>query len=78
MGEFSITHWLIILAIVLIFMGPSKLPALGKSLGEAIRGFKKGLNTDSPESHDANRQISHSPNEKGDTVGEKATDKNKA
>lgn len=44
MGEFSISHWLILLAILLIFFGPSKLPQLGKSMGEAIRGFKKGLN----------------------------------
>jgi sec-independent protein translocase protein TatA len=34
---------LIILAIALLFFGPSKLPQLGASLGEAIRGFKKGM-----------------------------------
>jgi len=34
---------LIILAIALLFFGPSKLPQLGASLGEAIRGFKRGL-----------------------------------
>jgi sec-independent protein translocase protein TatA len=33
----------IILVIALVLFGPSKLPSLGKSLGEAIRGFKKGL-----------------------------------
>ena len=33
----------IILAIALLFFGPSKLPQLGASLGEAIRGFKKGV-----------------------------------
>lgn len=43
MGGFSITHWIIILVILLIVLGPSKLPGLGKGLGEAIRGFKKGL-----------------------------------
>ncbi len=43
MGGFSITHWIIILVIVLIVLGPRKLPELGKGLGEAIRGFKKGL-----------------------------------
>lgn len=37
---------LIIIAIILIFFGPSRLPGLGKSLGEAIRGFKKGINGD--------------------------------
>ena len=27
-------------AIALLFFGPAKLPQLGKSIGEAIRGFK--------------------------------------
>jgi len=34
---------MVILVIALLVFGPSKLPSLGKSLGEAIRGFKKGL-----------------------------------
>lgn len=44
MGEFSLTHILIVLIIVLLFFGPSKLPQLGQSVGKAIRGFKEGLN----------------------------------
>ncbi|MCK5567727.1 MAG: twin-arginine translocase TatA/TatE family subunit [Actinomycetia bacterium] len=32
----------IILVIALIIFGPKKLPELGKSLGQAIRGFKEG------------------------------------
>ena len=43
MGEFSLTHILLLSVIVLIFFGPSRLPALGQSLGKAIRGFKQGL-----------------------------------
>ena len=35
---------LVILALALLFFGPSKLPQLGASLGQAIKGFKKGLN----------------------------------
>jgi len=35
---------LVILALALLFFGPSKLPQLGSSLGQAIRGFKRGLN----------------------------------
>jgi len=34
---------IIVLIIGLVVFGPSKLPSLGKSLGEAIRGFKKGI-----------------------------------
>ena len=43
MGEFSIWHVLIILGVILIFFGPSRLPGLGNSLGKAIRGFKEGI-----------------------------------
>ena len=32
-----------VLVLALLFFGPSKLPQLGSSLGEAIKGFKKGL-----------------------------------
>ena len=34
---------LLILAIVLLLFGTTKLPALGKGLGEAIRNFKQGM-----------------------------------
>jgi sec-independent protein translocase protein TatA len=40
----SITHIIILLVIVLLIFGPKNLPKLGQSLGEAIKGFKKGLN----------------------------------
>ncbi|MBX7231691.1 MAG: twin-arginine translocase TatA/TatE family subunit [Bdellovibrionales bacterium] len=46
MGGMSIWHLLILLTIVLLFFGPSRLGDLGKSLGQAVRGFKKGLNED--------------------------------
>jgi sec-independent protein translocase protein TatA len=36
----------IVLVILLLLFGPKRLPGLGKSLGESIKGFKKGL-TDS-------------------------------
>jgi sec-independent protein translocase protein TatA len=34
---------LVLLVIALVIFGPSKLPSLGKGIGEAIRGLKKGL-----------------------------------
>jgi len=40
----SMSHIIILAVIVLIFiMGPAKLPQLGRGLGDAIRGFKKGM-----------------------------------
>ena len=43
MGEFSIFHWLIVLAIVLIFFGGRRIPAVMKGMGEGIRSFKEGI-----------------------------------
>ena len=40
---------IVIFVVALLVFGPSKLPELGKSLGEAIRGFKKAMSeTDKP------------------------------
>lgn len=43
MGEFSIFHWMIVLAIVLILFGGRKIPEVMKGLGEGIRNFKEGM-----------------------------------
>jgi sec-independent protein translocase protein TatA len=41
MGElFQPTHLLLVAIIAMIFLGPKRLPELGKGLGEGIRGFK--------------------------------------
>lgn len=43
-GLFQPMHLIIVVGIVLLLFGPKKLPELGKGLGEAIRGFKQGMN----------------------------------
>ena len=44
MGSFSIWHWLIVLAVVLLlFGGGGKIPKLMKDMGTGINSFKKGL-----------------------------------
>lgn len=43
MGEFSLWHWLVVIAIALLLFGPSKLADLGKGLGEGIRNFKSAV-----------------------------------
>ena len=45
-GIFQIKHLLVILVIVLLIFGPSKLSELGKSLGEGIRNFKHSVKDD--------------------------------
>jgi len=42
----GIQELLVILVIVLVIFGPSKLPQIGSGLGKAIRDFKKGVSGD--------------------------------
>jgi len=43
MGSFSIWHWLIVLAIVVLVFGTKKLKNIGGDLGAAVKGFKDGM-----------------------------------
>lgn len=43
MGSFSIWHWLIVLAIVVLVFGTKKLKNIGTDLGGAVKGFKDGI-----------------------------------
>jgi sec-independent protein translocase protein TatA len=43
MGGFSLWHWLIVLVIVVLVFGTKRLGNVGKDLGEAVKGFKKGM-----------------------------------
>jgi sec-independent protein translocase protein TatA len=43
-GSLGAPEILVIFIVALVVFGPSKLPEFGKSLGEAIRGFKKAIN----------------------------------
>ncbi|MBQ7816503.1 MAG: twin-arginine translocase TatA/TatE family subunit [Oscillospiraceae bacterium] len=41
-GRLGMGELLLILAVVLIIFGPAKLPALAKSMGQAVAEFRKG------------------------------------
>jgi sec-independent protein translocase protein TatA len=43
MGDLGMLELLVIIAVVLLLFGGSRLPEVGRSLGGAIRGFKSGL-----------------------------------
>src|SRR5207245_7701536 len=47
---------LVILLIVLVLFGGSKLPDLAKSLGRSMKEFKKGIGAESEEGADPNAQ----------------------
>jgi sec-independent protein translocase protein TatA len=46
MGSFSIWHWLIVLAIIVLIFGTKKLRNLGGDLGSAVKGFKDGMKSE--------------------------------
>jgi sec-independent protein translocase protein TatA len=46
MGSMSITHWLIVLVIVVLLFGTKKLTNIGGDLASAIKNFRKGLQDD--------------------------------
>ncbi len=56
MGGLSITHWLIVLAVVVLIFGTSKLRNIGKDLGGAVKGFKEGMKS---EEEEAAKQVEH-------------------
>ncbi len=43
MGSFSVTHWLIVLVVLMLVFGTKKLGSAGSDLGKAVKGFKDGL-----------------------------------
>ena len=53
MGEFSIWHWLVILAIVLVIFGTKKLRNVGSDLGGAIKSFKQAMKEEADKAESA-------------------------
>lgn len=51
-GKLGAGELILILCIVLVIFGPSKLPQVGKSIGEAIREFRKGATQTQKEIND--------------------------
>ena len=68
MGSFSIWHWLIVLVVVLLVFGTKRLRGAGRDLGEAVKGFKKGMSDDDK----ASGELDHQPQQgREDTVSGK-------
>lgn len=59
MGSFSITHWLILLVVVVVVFGTSKLRNAGKDLGGAVKGFKEAVKDEETEHARKRRVLDH-------------------
>ena len=46
MGIFDWKHWVVILIVVVLVFGTKRLKNLGSDVGEAIKSFRKSVNTE--------------------------------
>lgn len=46
MGIFDWKHWVVILIVVVLVFGTKRLKTLGSDVGEAVKGFRKAMNTE--------------------------------
>lgn len=80
MGTFSIWHWLIVLAVVLVlFGGGGKIPKLMRDMGQGINAFKKGLKEEDKAKGKGKADAEpHTPIENEPTVSTQVEEKDKA
>jgi sec-independent protein translocase protein TatA len=66
MGSFSLMHWIVVLAIILILFGAGKLPRVMGDFAKGIKAFKAGMKEeDDPEASATPAQV---PPPAGSTV----------
>ena len=79
MGTWSIWHWIVVLAIVMLVFGTKKLRNMGADLGSAVRGFKDGMKDSSADKTAEGSQAQQSGRElSGRTIDAEVKDKQKA
>ena len=57
MGSFSVWHWLIVLAIVLLVFGTGRISGVMGDMAKGIKNFKKGLADDETDTADAAKKV---------------------
>ncbi|WP_375738962.1 twin-arginine translocase TatA/TatE family subunit [Pseudomonas boanensis] len=60
MGVFDWKHWAILLLVVLVLFGGKRLKSIGSDLGEAIKGFRASVGSDTSDANlsaDSQEQI---------------------
>ena len=74
MGSFSIWHWLIVLVVVLLVFGTKRLRGAGRDLGEAVKGFKKGIADDDKPAGELDHQSTTTQDRDGTVSGKPRQD----
>ena len=73
MGGLSSWHWLVVLVIVVLIFGTKRLGNIGKDVGEAVKGFKKGMQDDdkpSAQLPDESRRDTTSTSQRDDSTSD--------
>ena len=60
----SVWQVLLVVGLLVLLFGPSRLPGLGKSIGESIKGFKKGISDDEIDVTDSSEKIEKKEDDK--------------
>lgn len=50
-GLLAPSHIIILIVVALLFFGPKRLPEIGRSLGQGLRGFKESVTGDHDSDH---------------------------
>lgn len=67
MGSFSIWHWLVVLAVVLLlFGGKGKISSLMGDFGKGLKNFKQGMKSEDDEAAQANKSVADESGEQQD------------
>lgn len=57
MPHLGVTELIILFLIVIVLFGATRLPQIGRGLGEGIRNFKKGVRTGDEEDGAAEKDV---------------------
>ena len=53
MGSFSLGHWLIVIAVIVLLFGAGRIPSLMSDMAKGIKAFRSGMKDDSEAQADA-------------------------
>jgi sec-independent protein translocase protein TatA len=71
MGSFSIWHWLIVLAVVLLLFGRGKIPELMGDVAKGIKNFKSGMSDEDAADANNSKTIDNTTSEPVNSVKDK-------
>lgn len=65
MGSFSLSHWVVVLAIVMIVFGAGRIPKAMGDLARGIRAFHTGMRDDNATEPEADKLVEAQPADHG-------------